>query len=75
MFSGGRQNYKSPDMGHCGPGAVPRHHVGVLPRRGGRAARVRHRQASVIRERGAVAARAARPRRPEHTYHACREQE
>lgn len=62
-------------MGHGGARAVPRDHVGVLPRRRGRAARVRHRQASLVRERGAVAARAAGPRRPEHTDHARGQQE
>lgn len=62
-------------MGHGRARAVPRDHVGVLPRSGGRAARVRHSEAPVVRERGAVAARAARPRRPEHTHHARRQQE
>lgn len=68
--AGGRQNHKGPDMGHGGPGALQGDHVGVLPRRSGRAAGVRHCQAPVLRECGAVATRAARPRRPEHTDHA-----
>lgn len=69
------QNNQSPDLGHGRPGALPGDHVGLLPGRGRRPARVRHRQTSDVRERGAVAARAARPRRPEHRDYAGRQQE
>eukprot|EP00166_Cyanidium_caldarium_P002155 ctg_2168.g342 len=57
-------------MGHGRAGTVPGDHLGVLPRRGGRAARVRHRQALVVRKRGALAQGAARPRRPEYCDYA-----
>lgn len=62
-------------MGYCGPGALSRDHVRVLPRRCGRPSRVRHSEASVLRERGAVAARAARPRRPKYSDYARWQQE
>lgn len=62
-------------MGYRGAGEIPRDNVRVLPWRGGRASRIRHREAPLVRERGAMVARVARPRRPEHTDHARRQQE
>ena len=68
--SGWREDDQGPDLGHCGPGAVPRHHQRLLPRGRRRAPRLRHRQAPHLRERGAVAQGAQGPRRHQHRRHA-----
>ena len=59
---------QGPDLGHGRPGALPRHHVCVLSRRGGRPPRVRHLEAPDLRERRALAARVARARGAEQWY-------
>jgi hypothetical protein len=61
--SGRLEDDQGADLGHGRAGALPRHHVRVLPRRGGRAARVRHLQAPDVRERRPVVRARARARR------------
>uniref|UniRef100_A0A8B9SS63 RAB11B, member RAS oncogene family n=1 Tax=Anas platyrhynchos TaxID=8839 RepID=A0A8B9SS63_ANAPL len=66
---------ESSDLGHGRAGAVPGHHLGVLPGGRGGSAGLRHRQVPDVRKRRALAEGAAGPRRCQHRHHAGGQQE